>query len=143
MRQMRPLREPKEVPISMPKSSSRLARTASPSIPGGMMTPVTFAILCPWSPNSLRPMASRPAVRAEALRLDPSLDVLARKDRLDDTLVERDRRRSRRSRQAFLEAGGDGVDLPSVHHQIHAADGRCRIHVKQRAPPPADGADLF
>src|ERR1051326_5354512 len=62
MRQMRPCSGPKEVPISMLKSSRSARRTFSPSTPGGICTPVTYAILWRWSPKSLSPIAWRPAV---------------------------------------------------------------------------------
>src|ERR1051326_6378288 len=68
MRQMRPCSGPKEVPISMLKSSRSARRTFSPSTPGGICTPVTFAILWRWSPKSLSPIAWRPAVSAREAR---------------------------------------------------------------------------
>ncbi|KPH60270.1 hypothetical protein ADT71_20970 [Novosphingobium sp. ST904] len=64
IRQIRPCRGPKAVPISISNCCRIAMRTASPSTPSGMNTPVTLVIRWASSPNSVSPMARSPAAIA-------------------------------------------------------------------------------
>ena len=73
---------------------------------------------------------------------DALLDVLARRDHRGSPVVETDRRRTGRARQALLQAGGRHVDLPGVHLERVAAQRGGAIDVEQHVVLAAQRADL-
>ena len=75
-------------------------------------------------------------------RPDAGLDMAPSLHHLDDALVDRDRRGAGRAGEAFLQAGGRGIDLPGVDRDIHAAERGGGVGIEQHVVLAADVAQL-